>query len=359
MLAFGRAKTKFGKPPPGYVPGIGRGAAGFTTRSDIGPAKNPVATPVVTPGAPLIDPNATLDGATSLFGGARYDREDREADDVYAWVEGRVSKRDGAGAGGKGAGGKGAAGIASARDKARGGGANASDAAAIEMRRAITDAFGDDAIANDARFADPPAGGAAAASSSSSSASSSSSSAAASLSKSENKDAAPADAPAAADDGPVKVQHMFADLAKGLGAVTEDQWASLPDAAEPSGLRKRKREDTNIRTAIPDSAMSMGSGLATSEADGKAASAGVSGSSMPPPSLADLAAPGRESTDLNKVGAVRGTILGARLDQAESGTATSLLSQAGTTSAAATLGYLTGLDRYVFCFRFLVWFLVF
>jgi hypothetical protein len=26
------------KPPPGYIPGVGRGAVGFVTRSDIGPA---------------------------------------------------------------------------------------------------------------------------------------------------------------------------------------------------------------------------------------------------------------------------------------------------------------------------------
>jgi pre-mRNA-processing factor 6 len=32
-------RTDFGKPPPGYIPGVGRGAVGFTTRSDIGPAK--------------------------------------------------------------------------------------------------------------------------------------------------------------------------------------------------------------------------------------------------------------------------------------------------------------------------------
>lgn len=29
---------KHDKPPPGYVPGLGRGAIGFMTRSDIGPA---------------------------------------------------------------------------------------------------------------------------------------------------------------------------------------------------------------------------------------------------------------------------------------------------------------------------------
>jgi len=32
-------RTDFGPAPPGYVPGLGRGAVGFTTRSDIGPAR--------------------------------------------------------------------------------------------------------------------------------------------------------------------------------------------------------------------------------------------------------------------------------------------------------------------------------
>ena len=32
-------KPNFGPPPPGYVAGLGRGATGFITRTDIGPAK--------------------------------------------------------------------------------------------------------------------------------------------------------------------------------------------------------------------------------------------------------------------------------------------------------------------------------
>jgi pre-mRNA-processing factor 6 len=32
-------------PPPSYVAGLGRGATGFTTRSDIGPARAPSITP--------------------------------------------------------------------------------------------------------------------------------------------------------------------------------------------------------------------------------------------------------------------------------------------------------------------------
>lgn len=31
-------KPNFGPPPPGYIAGLGRGATGFVTRSDLGPA---------------------------------------------------------------------------------------------------------------------------------------------------------------------------------------------------------------------------------------------------------------------------------------------------------------------------------
>ena len=34
------SKPNFGKPPEGYIPGLGRGAIGFITRSDLGPARN-------------------------------------------------------------------------------------------------------------------------------------------------------------------------------------------------------------------------------------------------------------------------------------------------------------------------------
>lgn len=34
-------KPNFGPPPPGYIAGLGRGATGFITRSDLGPARLP------------------------------------------------------------------------------------------------------------------------------------------------------------------------------------------------------------------------------------------------------------------------------------------------------------------------------
>ena len=38
MKSYG--EMRWGKPPPGYVPGLGRGAVGFCTRLDVGPARN-------------------------------------------------------------------------------------------------------------------------------------------------------------------------------------------------------------------------------------------------------------------------------------------------------------------------------
>lgn len=35
-------KPNFGPPPPGYIAGLGRGATGFITRTDLGPARSRV-----------------------------------------------------------------------------------------------------------------------------------------------------------------------------------------------------------------------------------------------------------------------------------------------------------------------------
>lgn len=99
-------RPNFGKPPPGYVAGLGRGATGFTTRSDIGPARlavgasEDVVTGVgrgagmavesaVAPPQDYSDANfnnwSGYEG--SLFSNTAYDAEDREADDILENVE--------------------------------------------------------------------------------------------------------------------------------------------------------------------------------------------------------------------------------------------------------------------------------
>ena len=108
--------------PSNYVAGAGRGAAGFTTRSDIGPgAARPPAGAVPGAGAPPSsyragagrgavslnrdgdDHNADrFDGSTydefsgytdNTFKGGAYDDDDKEADDVYAGVDDHMDER--------------------------------------------------------------------------------------------------------------------------------------------------------------------------------------------------------------------------------------------------------------------------
>ncbi|KAJ1410619.1 Tetratricopeptide-like helical domain superfamily [Sesbania bispinosa] len=85
------------KPPPNYVAGLGRGATGFTTRSDIGPAH----------AAPdLPDRSATTIGDAAsnkfdefegndvgLFASAEYDEDDKEVDAFWEAIDKRMDSR--------------------------------------------------------------------------------------------------------------------------------------------------------------------------------------------------------------------------------------------------------------------------
>ncbi|CEP02575.1 unnamed protein product (mitochondrion) [Plasmodiophora brassicae] len=107
----------FGQPPPGYVAGLGRGAVGFTTRSDIGPAKvgptreDRYAAVRGSSNAALVmsglgpTPSREEDLSESNFdafagyGGSLfdastpYDAEDREADNIYDAVDAKMEER--------------------------------------------------------------------------------------------------------------------------------------------------------------------------------------------------------------------------------------------------------------------------
>ncbi|KAJ2891455.1 U4/U6 x U5 tri-snRNP complex subunit Prp1, partial [Coemansia aciculifera] len=76
-------KDFLGKPaPPGYVAGLGRGAAGFTTRSDIGPAREATAT----------ERNDSKD-EEGLFSGMAYGADDEEADLVWSQIDAKMAER--------------------------------------------------------------------------------------------------------------------------------------------------------------------------------------------------------------------------------------------------------------------------
>ncbi|KAI9624056.1 hypothetical protein H4Q26_017067, partial [Puccinia striiformis f. sp. tritici PST-130] len=78
--------------PPSYVAGLGRGASGFTTRSDIGPAREGPPEAIAAAKAARGEEDTTVQGddeqfqdpdnETNLFASAPYDQEDEEADKI-------------------------------------------------------------------------------------------------------------------------------------------------------------------------------------------------------------------------------------------------------------------------------------
>lgn len=186
-------------PPPGYVAGLGRGASGFTTRSDIGPAREgPSAETIAaarrrrgedpeedgqggaggggddddddndrTEDAP---DNQDPENETGLFAGAVYERDDEEADRIWAGIDAHMDER---------------------RRKRR-----------EERERQELEQY---------RQERP------------------------------------------------KIQAQFADLKRGLSNVSEDEWANLPEPGNLTGKRRKaasKREARDTRFAhVPDSVL--------------------------------------------------------------------------------------------------------
>jgi pre-mRNA-processing factor 6 len=85
--------------PAGYVPGLGRGATGFTTRSDIGPARaapgNEGATESEKKEGEEDDEERFKDpeNDTGLFANADFDADDEEAERIYNAIDERMAER--------------------------------------------------------------------------------------------------------------------------------------------------------------------------------------------------------------------------------------------------------------------------
>lgn len=95
--------------PPGYIPGLGRGATGFTTRSDIGPARSGAADKAFQANededperfqdaeeeGDNEDQNRDQDNENDegLLAKGNFDLEDDEADEIFAKIDLRMSER--------------------------------------------------------------------------------------------------------------------------------------------------------------------------------------------------------------------------------------------------------------------------
>ncbi|RSH79749.1 uncharacterized protein EHS24_009405 [Apiotrichum porosum] len=86
--------------PASYVAGLGRGASGFTTRSDIGPAREgpsaeTIADAMAKRGEEIPDPEQFQDpdNERNLFAGTVYEADDEEADRIWESVDQRMDER--------------------------------------------------------------------------------------------------------------------------------------------------------------------------------------------------------------------------------------------------------------------------
>lgn len=126
-----------------------------------------------------------------------------------------------------------------------------------------------------------------------------------------------------------KIQLQFADLKRALGSLSEDEWAALPEVGDMTGKAKRARQArmANARSyAVPDSVLSAAAQQGqletsiSSDADGTV-------------------------TNFASIGAAQQSALQVRLDSAastSSGTATSI---SGTSTSVNPKGYITALDK--------------
>ncbi|KAF8876396.1 PRP1 splicing factor, N-terminal-domain-containing protein [Infundibulicybe gibba] len=87
--------------PASYVAGLGRGASGFTTRSDIGPAREGPSAEVIAEAQAKrgeeaeVDPEQFQDpdNEYGLFAGTTYEQDDEEADKIYDQVDEAMDSR--------------------------------------------------------------------------------------------------------------------------------------------------------------------------------------------------------------------------------------------------------------------------
>ncbi|KAJ7688479.1 PRP1 splicing factor, N-terminal-domain-containing protein [Mycena rosella] len=235
--------------PASYVAGLGRGASGFTTRSDIGPAREGPSAEVIAEAQARrgeeaeVDPEQFQDpdNEYGLFAGTTYEQDDEEADKIYQQVDEAMD----------------------ARRRAR-----RCAQEQIEMAK---------------HRAERP-----------------------------------------------KIQQQFADLKRGLSAVTDEEWENIP---EVGNLTRKKRRKAERSFAVPDSVL-VGDRSKNEYENSLDDRQQQDGGFETPADSGAL-------TNFVEIGQARDKILSLKLDQI-SGTATS-----GTSTSVDPKGYLTSLNSVI------------
>lgn len=135
-----------------------------------------------------------------------------------------------------------------------------------------------------------------------------------------------------------KIQQQFADLKRALGAVTDEEWAAIPEVGDLTGKNRRSKQNLRQRFyAVPDSVIAgardssqLNTSIGTEDEPMTNGANGANGES-------DGAV-----TNFADIGAARERVLQVRLDQAQSSGTESV---AGTATNIDPKGYLTSLSK--------------
>lgn len=287
--------------PENYVAGLGRGATGFTTRSDLGPARDGPsedqikealakraaalgAAPPTAYGAPekkeedddderFQDP----ENEVGLFAGGTYDQDDDEADRIYQEVDEKMDRR------------RRIRRLVCSLNHLHFPHFKTAGLSYMQLDEQVTDLC----TYREARE------------------------------KAEREEY---------ERNNPKIQQQFADLKRALGTVSDEDWANLPEVGDLTGKNRRNKEALRQRFyAVPDSVI-----------------AGARDASELGTMVADDGAAGRDGADgtmtnFADIGAARDKVLKVRLDQASQGSG--MDSVAGSATNIDPKGYLTSLAK--------------
>ncbi|KAH8676735.1 putative Pre-mRNA-splicing factor prp1 [Tricladium varicosporioides] len=286
--------------PENYVAGLGRGATGFTTRSDLGPARegpseDQIKEALAKRAAQLGAAAPTAYGApekkeddddderfqdpeneVGLFAGGAYDKDDDEADRIYQEVDEKMDRRR----------------------KAR----RLVSPSFCPLYYTVTNGLSflqiDEQITDVSTYREA-------------------------REKAEQEEY---------ERNNPKIQQQFADLKRALGTVSDEDWANLPEVGDLTGKNRRNKQALRQRFyAVPDSVIAGArdaSELGTTVADDGNAGADTQDGTM---------------TNFADIGAARDKVLKVRLDQASSASGTDSI--AGSATNIDPKGYLTSLAK--------------
>lgn len=298
--------------PENYVAGLGRGATGFTTRSDLGPAREGpsedqikealakraqqlgAAPPTAYGATEKKDDNDDDDdrfqdpeNEVGLFANGAYDGDDDEADRIYQEVDERMDRRR----------------------KIRRLVSTFSYVTLTSSPFYFAKAYGLSDPVLDGQIADLKP-------------------------FDTSREAREAQERKEYEANNPKIQQQFADLKRSLASVSDEDWANIPEVGDLTGKNRRTKQNLRQRFyAVPDSVIA--GARDSTQFDTTVAEDGPSGS-------------GADSVDgtmtnFADIGAARDKVLQVKLDQAALGSGTD--STAGTSTNIDPKGYLTSLSK--------------